>query len=144
LKDPSTGLDLTGQDVEVLRDSITKFQERLQKRFDRPLNKSRREDWLGWLKSSPARVQYGLFVCKEVYELRRRIDISLKSIIISLGLENHELTRQVLLTGIEMHALVDHLVKSLPDLSVDLTKAVKSSAQDEINQSGEQFAEITD
>lgn len=83
-------------------------------------------------------------MCKEVYELRRRIDISLKSIIISLGLENHELTRQVLLTGIEMHALVDHLVKSLPDLSVDLTKAVKSSAQDEINQSGEQFAEITD
>lgn len=143
VENTGTGLGRTTQGADVLINSIFRFQQRIQTIFEEPLGKNARGDWLSKLKSSPRKIQYGLLVCKEVDELRRQIDIPLRSITIKLGIENYELSRQIRQTGLETRSLVDDLNTSLSDLSVDITKAVKVSQQDQLEQLDRQFTEIT-
>ena len=100
--------------VEELRKSVQQFQKRLIDIFEADIGKESRNDWWTKLKKNPQKVRYGLVIRKDVDELRRRIDLPLKSIIIDLEIETHK--------------NIEEITKRVPD----------------INAQSHQFAKVTD
>lgn len=98
LKD-STARCVGSATVEELRKSVQQFQKRLVDKFETDIGKESRNDWWTKLKRNPQKIRYGLAIQKDVDELRRRIDLPLKSIIIDLEIETHqnieEITKRV-------------------------------------------------
>jgi hypothetical protein len=62
-------------------------------------------------------IQYGLFISCEVNELRRRIDIPLKNVIVGLGIDNNNLTTQISQIVLQKYSVVDVLRTSLSNIS---------------------------
>lgn len=57
---------------------------------------------------------------KEVDELRRQIDIPLKSLTISLGIQNYQISREIQLAGHDQKSLISDLAKGLSDLHMNV------------------------
>lgn len=88
----------------------------------------------------PRKVQYGLFIHKEVDELRRQIDVPLKSIIIRLGIQNYEISRDIQRDGQSQKALIKGLANSLDDLHLGFTNFSKAP---DPTQTARMFTEVT-
>ncbi|KAJ5658406.1 uncharacterized protein N7484_002055 [Penicillium longicatenatum] len=120
LKDHDSYLPWASQGVDTLKKSVERFGKRLSARFGDSLgsdNKSNRQSLIERLKGAPRMIQYGLFVSREVDELRRRIDIPLKNVIVGLGIDNNNLAAQIHQIALQTHSVVDDLRISLSNLS---------------------------
>ncbi|OKP13193.1 hypothetical protein PENSUB_1293 [Penicillium subrubescens] len=114
-----------------LLESIDDFQQRLHKNFEKHLGKQTDSDWWRNLKDIPVKVHYEVFVKKEVDELRRRIDIPLKAMIIRLGLQNHEITREIHRSALDTQSLVEDLSAAVADLPQEFAGLMKPTDHSE-------------
>jgi hypothetical protein len=94
--------------VSPLLDSINGARQKLHMNFEKHLGKQTDSNWWARLKDIPAKVHYDVFVKKKVDDLRRRIDIPLKTSIIKLGLQDHEITREIHRSALYTQSLVDN------------------------------------
>ncbi|KAJ6023929.1 hypothetical protein N7540_004726 [Penicillium herquei] len=115
-----------------LFDSVGNFRQRIDKRFQGSLGTDVKKNWIGKLKKVQRKIQYGIFVHNEVDELRKRIDIPLKSILMQIGIENIEISRKQSQIGIQTKSMTQNLSDSLSALSSQLAPPTS-----------QQFAEIT-
>ncbi|KGO48571.1 hypothetical protein PEXP_073010 [Penicillium expansum] len=125
LKDHDSALPSASQGLDTLKSSIEHFGNRLNARFGDSLgkNKKHKRRFFERLRSAPRSVQYGLFVSDEVDELRRRVDIPLKNLIIGIGIDNNNLINQSNQNGLQTRLLVNDLAVSVSTLSVNASES---------------------
>jgi ankyrin repeat protein/nucleoside-triphosphatase THEP1 len=133
LQDPSNDLIVVKEDALAVVASLREFHEKITSKFEKRLGKNAEKDWIGWLRSSPRKVEYGLFLTKQVNELRNRVDTPIKSISLALGLAIHKQNIVSAEVGAETQNLVQELKDSLPDLSLEILAGVEVIVQNTIN-----------
>ncbi|QKX57552.1 uncharacterized protein TRUGW13939_04669 [Talaromyces rugulosus] len=122
LADHDSDLPRASEGVDTLKQSVERFARRLGTKFGDSLGgetKSNGQPLINRLKNAPRMIQYGLFVSREVDELRRRIDIPLKNVIVGLGIDNNKIATQIHQTALQTHYVLDDLAISLSNLSAN-------------------------
>jgi hypothetical protein len=86
LEDGSLPVEMKTQ-VNIIRDPIMKMQKKLDAKFQTTLAEGGASNFARLLRSLPKKVEYGIFVSKQVEQLRAQIATPLQDIQLRLGLQ---------------------------------------------------------
>ncbi|OBT84917.1 hypothetical protein VE02_06569 [Pseudogymnoascus sp. 03VT05] len=125
LHPPPPGLLAIAPDVKSVHSALQAFHSKLSTKFEKSLG-SVPSDWVARVRSSPRKVEYALFMEKQVEALRIRLDVPLKAINLALGIAIHKQGRENGEVGRETLEEVVDIKAALPGLE----KAVLAGVQD--------------
>ncbi|KFZ17231.1 hypothetical protein V502_04663 [Pseudogymnoascus sp. VKM F-4520 (FW-2644)] len=125
LHPPPPGLLAIAPDVQSVHAALQAFHSKLSAKFEKSLGSSA-SDWVARVRSSPRKVEYALFMEKQVEALRVKLDVPLKAINLALSISIHKQGRENGEVGKEALEGVVDLKSALPGLE----KAVLAGVQD--------------
>ncbi|OBT62384.1 hypothetical protein VE03_08439 [Pseudogymnoascus sp. 23342-1-I1] len=135
LHPPPPGLLAIAPDVQSVHSALQAFHTKLTAKFEKRLGPTTSTDWVARVRSSPRKVEYALFMEKQVEALRIRLDVPLKAINLALGIamhkqgrENGEMGRETLEEVVDLKAALPVLEKAV---LAGVTDIVVASAQRE-------------
>ncbi|KFY46507.1 hypothetical protein V495_02433 [Pseudogymnoascus sp. VKM F-4514 (FW-929)] len=124
LHPPPPGLLAIGPDVQSVHSSLQAFHSKLSAKFEKSLG-SASSDWVARIRSSPKKIEYALFMEKQVEALRIKLDVPLKAISLALGIATHKQSRENGKIGKETLGEVVDLKAALPGLEKTILAGVE-------------------
>ncbi|KFY16115.1 hypothetical protein V492_01563 [Pseudogymnoascus sp. VKM F-4246] len=89
LHPPPPGLLAIAPDVQSVHSALQAFHSKLSAKFEKSLGRTP-SDWVTRVRTSPRKVEYALFMEKQVEALRVKLDVPLKAINLALGIAIHK------------------------------------------------------
>ncbi|KFY44645.1 hypothetical protein V494_01385 [Pseudogymnoascus sp. VKM F-4513 (FW-928)] len=89
LHPPPPGLLAIAPDVQSVHSALQAFHSKLSAKFEKSLGRTP-SDWVTRVRTSPRKVEYALFMEKQVEALRIKLDVPLKAINLALGIAIHK------------------------------------------------------
>lgn len=124
LHPPPPSLLAIAPDVRSVHSALQAFHAKLSAKFEKSLG-STSADWVARVRSSPRKVEYALFMEKQVEALRIKLDVPLKAINLALGVAIHKQGRENVEVGRETLEGVVDLRSNLPGLEKAVLAGVK-------------------
>ncbi|KFY06082.1 hypothetical protein V491_08869 [Pseudogymnoascus sp. VKM F-3775] len=125
LHPPPPGLLAIAPDVQSVHSALQAFHSKLSAKFEKSLGQNP-SGWVARVRTSPRKVEYALFMEKQVEALRVKLDVPLKAINLALGIATHKQGRDNAEVGNETLEGVVDLKSALPELE----KAVLAGVED--------------
>ena len=125
LHPPPPGLLAIAPDVQSVHSALQAFHTKLSTKFEKSLGGTP-SNWVARVRSSPRKVEYALFMEKQVEALRIKLDVPLKAINLALSIAIHKQGRENGEVGKETLGEVVDLKSALPGLE----KAILAGVED--------------